>query len=44
MILLIKSLVCILFIAKSLSTTSEDGVKYANKCEGLLNTIDIVDN
>lgn len=33
MILLIKSLVFILFIAKSLSTTSEDGVKYANKCE-----------
>jgi len=39
MIFLIKSLVFILLIAKSLSTTSEDGVKYANKCEGLLNII-----
>ncbi|CAI6342654.1 unnamed protein product [Macrosiphum euphorbiae] len=33
MILLIKSIVFILLIAKSLSTSSEDGVKYANKCE-----------
>lgn len=30
-----KSLVFILFITKSLCSTSEDGVKYANKCEGL---------
>lgn len=35
MVFVVKSLVFVLFIAKSLSTTSEDGVKYANKCEGL---------
>lgn len=35
MIMLIKSVVFILLIVNSLSTSSEDGVKYANKCEGL---------
>ncbi|KAL4113302.1 hypothetical protein QTP88_016955 [Uroleucon formosanum] len=33
MIMLIKSVVFILLIVNSLSTSSEDGVKYANKCE-----------
>lgn len=39
MILFIKSLVFVLFIVKSLSTSSDDGVKYANKCEGLYDII-----
>lgn len=39
MVLLIKSLVFVLFIVKSMSTASEDGVKYANKCEGLYDII-----
>ncbi|VVC32597.1 Domain of unknown function DUF3456 [Cinara cedri] len=33
MILVMKSFILLLLIAKSLSNTSEDGVKYANKCE-----------
>lgn len=35
MVLVIKLFIFVLFIAESLSNTSEDGVKYANKCEGL---------
>lgn len=36
MVFLIKSLVLVLVIAKSLGSTSDEGVKYANRCEGLL--------
>lgn len=35
MISLTKSIVLMLLVAESFSTTAEDGVKYANKCEGL---------
>jgi len=33
MVLLVKSLVFVLFIVKSMSNTPDEGVQYANKCE-----------
>lgn len=34
-LLLTKTLIVVLLVAKSLSTSSDDGVKYANRCEGM---------